>query len=162
MDQYRKWCQQGFRVIKHIVYCRCIPIDRNGISVIIPDGGGAGSAQLRYPNLWPITTRSTASTASTTLVISEDSTIKSEDFAPGAAAGDGEAPPSGLEAEILQLQAALQCVEADFMEIEQSITAAERDMETNEKEIDEMAQELASIEKLYDDLISPDKNSPER
>ena len=48
------------------------------------------------------------------------------------------------------------------MEIEQSITAAERDMETNEKEIDEMAQELASIEKLYDDLISPDKNSPER
>ena len=105
MDQYRKWCQQGFRVIKHIVYCRCIPIDRNGISVIIPDGEGAGSAQLRYPNLWPITTRSTASTASTTLVISE---------------------------------------------------------ETNEKEIDEMAQELASIEKLYDDLISPDKNSPER
>ena len=95
MDQYRKWCQQGFRVIKHIVYCRCIPIDRNGISVIIPDGEGAGSAQLRYPNLWPITTRSTASTASTTLVISEDSTIKSEDFAPGAAAGDGEAPPSG-------------------------------------------------------------------
>ena len=93
MDQYRKWCQQGFRVIKHIVYCRCIPIDRNGISVIIPDGEGAGSAQLRYPNLWPITTRSTASTASTTLVISEDSTIKSEDFAPGAAAGDGEDPP---------------------------------------------------------------------
>ena len=94
--------------------------------------------------------------------MSEDSTIKSEDFAPGAAAGDSEAAASGLEAEILQLGAALQCVEGDFMEIEQSIAVAERDIETNDKEIDEMAQELASIEKLYDDLISPDKNSSER
>ena len=75
------------------------------------------------------------------MVVSEDSTIKSEDFKVTENADI-------IEADICELESALRAVEDNFMEIEQNITIVEQDIETREVEMKQMEKEILQIEEL--------------
>ena len=98
-------------------------------------------------NLW-----SHKSSTNTTLVVSEDSTIKSEDFKVTDNADI-------IEADICELESALRAVEDNFMEIEQNITIVEQDIENREVEMKQMEKEILQIEELSEKMKSCDDRS---
>ena len=92
-------------------------------------------------NLW-----SHKSSSNTTLVDSEDSTIKSEDFI---------AQKSDIsETDIVEVESALHQVEDSLMGLEENINMVEKDIMMSELEMTHMENELLEIEQLSNNIQS--------
>ena len=93
--------------------------------------------------------------STSTLVVSEDSTIKSDDFVinEAAEAEDEAEDEQVILTEILMIEKTLHEVEEHFDEIEKSVLTVEKEIEKNEREIQEMEEDINEMENNFQDMI---------
>ena len=84
--------------------------------------------------------------------MSEDSTIKSEDFIIDYQNDDTEDDQVILD-EILLIEKTIERVEDLYDDIEKTVLEVEREIEKSEHEMQEMQKEIAEIEMYYKDII---------
>ena len=82
--------------------------------------------------------------------MSEDSTIKSDDF---VISNEDDEDEQVILNEILSIEKSLREVEDHFDEIEKTVLTVEKEIEKNEREIQEMEEDINEMENNFQDLI---------